>query len=355
LGINRLQKLRQVLAQQGFDALLVSQPENRYYLSSFSGSDGWLLINSGSALLAVDFRYTEQAKIESPLFEIVHVKGDAADLLPKIAADLGINRLGFEAADITFTTYRKLSDALASVKTEIKLVPSTNLIESIRIIKEPEELEHISQAAALADSAITYISSIIHPGMTEKQVAWELEKHMREKGSGSMPFTIIVGSGPNAAMPHASQSERTVLQNEPIVIDLGARANGYCSDLTRTLYLGEPDSTFCKIYDITLGAQLSALELIESGMTGENADKIARNIIEQAAYGDSFGHGLGHGIGLATHELPRLGPRSNDLLADGMVFSVEPGIYIPGWGGVRIEDTVVLENNKVRALTKAPK
>jgi Xaa-Pro aminopeptidase len=355
LGISRLQKLRQILEQQELDALLVSQPENRYYLSSFSGSDGWLVISSSASLLAVDFRYTEQARNESPLFEIVHIRGDVADWLPTLATGYGIKKLGFEAADISFAAHRKLSDALVAVKPQIKLIPTTSLIESIRVIKEPDELEFISRAAALADSAITYIGSIIRPDMTEKQIAWELEKYMREKGSGSMPFTIIVGSGPNAAMPHASQSERTIQHNEPIVIDLGAKTNGYCSDLTRTFYLGEPDSEYSKIHDITLGAQLAAIEMIESGMTGENADKIARGIIEQASYGNSFGHGLGHGIGLATHELPRLGPRSNDLLVDGMVFSIEPGIYIPGWGGVRIEDTVVLENKKVRTLTKAPK
>jgi Xaa-Pro aminopeptidase len=170
-----------------------------------------------------------------------------------------------------------------------------------------------------------------------------------------VPFDIIVASGHNAALPHARPSEKVISENEPIVVDLGARVNGYCSDLTRTFVIGGTDKTFSKIYDIVLGAQLTALSNIVAGMNGDQADRLARTVIEQANYGDAFGHSLGHGVGLETHEAPRLGPNSSDILIDGMVFTIEPGIYLDGWGGVRIEDTVVMENGKVKNLTRADK
>jgi Xaa-Pro aminopeptidase len=237
----------------------------------------------------------------------------------------------------------------------ITLEPTTNVVESMRAVKEPDEIECIAQASKLADGALEHARSVIRSGITEKQLAWELEKWLREHGSEPMPFDIIVASGPNAALPHAKPSEKVINHDEPIVIDLGARVNGYCSDLTRTLCIGEGDKTFSNAYDITLGSQLAALAALKSGMSGEQIDQLSRTVIEQADYGTAFGHGLGHGVGLADHELPRLGTNSTDILEDKMVFTVEPGIYLPEWGGVRIEDTVLLKDGKARTLTKASK
>jgi len=178
---------------------------------------------------------------------------------------------------------------------------------------------------------------------------------MRENGSQSLPFDIIVASGPNSALPHAKPSPRAIQSGEPIIIDIGARVDGYGSDLSRTICPGIPDNTFNKIYDIVLGAQLTAIAMIKEGMTGEEADSLARVVIAEAGYSEAFGHSLGHGIGLVPHELPHLGPNSSGNLLDGMVFTIEPGIYLPGWGGVRIEDVVIIENGKLRVVSKAKK
>jgi Xaa-Pro aminopeptidase len=191
--------------------------------------------------------------------------------------------------------------------------------------------------------------------MTEKEVAWEIEKNLRQKGSEGVPFEIIVASGPNSALPHARPTDKTICPGEPVVIDMGARINGYCSDLSRTLFLGRANETFQEIYNIVLQAQTAAIEGTKSEMLASQADQLARSVIQQAGYGDAFGHGLGHGVGLAVHESPRLGLSSSDSLVDGMVFTIEPGIYLAGQGGVRIEDMVVLENGKARVLTKATK
>lgn len=355
MGLSRLQKLRQRLIDLKLDAILICYPENRLYLSGFSGSTGWLLVSESHAILAVDFRYIERAKQETSDFEIIQVRGEITKWLPDLAAERGCKKLGFEANKTSFAVHHQLREVLRSNRYQIKLTPTTNLVESIRSIKEPEEIAYITAAVELADSAIDHSRSILHDGMTEKDMAWELERFLREHGSESIPFDIIVASGPNSALPHAKSSDRIIQHNEPIIIDIGAKVNGYCSDLSRTLCLGNTDNQFSKIYDITLGAQLTALSTVETGMNGDQADHLARVVIEEANYGSSFGHGLGHGVGLEAHELPRLGPNSPDLLADGMVFTIEPGIYILGWGGVRIEDTVLLENGKLKVLAKANK
>ncbi len=345
---NRLQKLRREFAEKEIDAIFISQPENRYYLSGFDGSSGYLLITSQNAILATDFRYLEQARTQAPDYEIFQITGDITKWFPQLTDGLGLKRLGFEAGHITFAVYRRLTDILR--QSQLKLVPVGELVESLRAIKEPEEIEFIAKAIEITDNAFEYIEDIIHIGMSEKEIAWEIEKSLREKGSESLPFDVIVASGLNSALPHTKPSPRPIQPGEPVVIDMGARCGGYCSDLSRTICLGTPDDTFIKIYDAVLGAQLTALAIIKEGMTGEQADSLARIVIEETGYSQAFGHGLGHGLGLAPHELPRLGPNSTELLTSGMVFTIEPGIYITGWGGVRIEDVVVMENGKARVL-----
>jgi len=359
LTLNRLQKLRCIIAEKGLDALLVSQPENLRYLSGFTGSSGWLIISDTHGILATDFRYTEQAEKETTDFEVTEVKGELTHWLPQVIADLGWQRLGFEANYISFAIYQQLREAMKTKQLDLELIPTTGLVEHLRSIKEPGELEFIVKAVELVDAAFGKAESIIHPGMIEREAAWEIEKFLRQKGSEGMPFEIIVASGPNSALPHAKPTERVLHSGEPVLIDMGARINGYCSDFSRTLCLGKelkPASyQLSAIYDIVLEAQLTAIDKIESGIGGAEADHLARAIIEQAGYGNAFGHGLGHGVGLAVHESPTLGPNSSDLLTDGMVFTIEPGIYINGWGGVRIEDMVTMEKGKVRVLTKAKK
>ena len=352
---NRLQKLRQGLAEREVDAIFISQPENRYYLSGFDGSSGFLLITPQNTILATDFRYIEQAKAQAPDYQIFQTTGDMEDWFPQLVAELNLKRLGFEAGHITFVMYRQLTDILDSCRALLGLVPVDGLVESFRAIKEPEEIELITRAVEITDSAFQHIEDRINIGLSEKEVAWEIERFLRENGSETIPFDIIVASGPNSALPHAKPSSRVIHSGEPIVIDIGARFGGYSSDLSRTMCLGNTDDTFNKVYDTVLGAQQAALAMIKEGMTGDQVDSLARTVIEQAGYGKAFGHSLGHGVGLASHEQPRLAPGSAELLTSGMVFTIEPGIYLTGWGGVRIEDIVVMEDGKARVLSTAKK
>ena len=352
---DRLQRLRQELVEKEIDAIFISQPENRYYLSGFDGSFGFLLITPQNTVLATDFRYLEQAKRQAHDYEIFQISGDIVDWFPRLVAELSLTRLGFEAGHITFAMYRQLTDILNKAQSQLKLIPTDGLVESLRAIKEPEEIELITKAVAISDNAMEYIGDIIHIGMSEKEVAWQIEKFMRENGSQTIPFDIIVASGPNSALPHAKPSSRAIHSGEPVIIDIGARVGGYSSDLSRTICLDATDDTFNKVYDTVLGAQLAALAIISEGMTGGQIDNVARTVIQEAGYGEAFGHSLGHGVGLAPHEPPRLSPNSLENLVDGMVFTVEPGIYLSGWGGVRVEDVVVMENGKARVISKARK
>jgi Xaa-Pro aminopeptidase len=352
---SRIDKLAEGLGEKNIDGILISQPENRRYLSGFDGSAGFLLITADKRILATDSRYTVQAGSQAPEYEIMTISSDIGGWLPKLASELKIGKLGFEGSHLTFSLYRRLCDILDKGKSGLKLIPVENMVEPLRAVKEPEEIKLIARAAGIADAAMEHIRGSIRPGMTEIEAAWEIEKFMREKGSQPLPFEVIVASGPNSALPHAQPSARAIKRAEPIVIDIGARAGGYASDLSRTLCLGAPDETFKKVYDTVLGAQAGAIALIKPGITGAEADKLSRTIIEEGGYGEAFGHGLGHGVGLDVHEYPGLGPSSAEELADGMVFTIEPGIYIKGWGGVRIEDLVVMEAGKVREISKAKK
>ena len=347
--------MRKKFAAREIDAMFVTQSINRRYLSGFDGSAGFLVISRKKAVLATDFRYTEQAVAEAPDFEILRIANNIADWFPGLIGEMGIKSLGFEAGDITFQFHRQLNDALRKKKLQVKLVPVNGLVEGVRAVKELGEIGLLKRSAAITDAAYENVVRDIKPGMTEKQVAWELEKSLRENGSQSLPFEIIVASGPRAALPHAKPTDRVIEDGDPVVIDMGAKHQGYASDLTRTICAGAADDTFKNVYNTVLKAQKTALAAISKGITGKAADGIARKVIQEAGYGEAFGHSLGHGVGLAEHELPRLSPSSEDILADAMVFTVEPGVYISGWGGVRIEDTVVMENGKARPITKAVK
>jgi Xaa-Pro aminopeptidase len=352
---NRIQRLRQALAEKGLDGLLVSQPENRRYLSGFDGSAGLLLITPKKAILATDFRYTERARGQAPEYEIFQITSDMNEWFPELTAELGLETLGFEAEHITLAAYRRLTGVLDKMPSRLKMAPTDGLVESLRAVKEPAELELIVRASEITDRAVEYIHDKLEVGVGENELAWEIEKFLRQQSGEGLAFEVMVASGPNAALPHFNPSPRAISVGEPVVIDIGARQGGYCSDLSRTLWAGEADEKLKKVYDIVLGAQLTALAIIKEGMTGSEADSLARTVIEEAGYGDAFGHGLGHGVGLAAHELPRLGPKSEDRLVEGMVFTVEPGIYLTGWGGVRIEDVAVMEGGKPRVITKARK
>ncbi|MBM4464901.1 MAG: aminopeptidase P family protein [Chloroflexi bacterium] len=347
----RLTKLREALAAEGLDAILITQPENRRYLSGFTGSAGVLLISQDQAVLATDFRYYEQVEKQAPDFRLAKITDKFKTLLPELVQQVGAKRVGFESAHLTVDQHQEWQE----VAEGFELVPTKEWVEKIRAVKDEDELGKIEKAIALADQAFAHIVSFIEPGMTEKEVAWELEVFMRTRGAEKLAFDIIVASGPNGAMPHATVSERVIRAGEPVVMDMGARIDGYNSDLTRTVCAGRPDGKFREIYDIVLEAQRAAEQRVRPGMTGKQADAIARQVIEEAGYGDNYGHGLGHGVGLAVHEKPGVGRLSEDVLEPGMVFTVEPGIYLTDWGGVRVEDIVVMREDGVEVLTRASK
>ena len=353
----RLDTIRALLDEHNLDALLVTEPHNRRYLSGFTGSAGNLLIDREGARIATDFRYWEQAEGQAAGFELFKAVGPLRDWFADLVRPFGERRVGFEAADVSYDLHRQMRELIGELPAgeRPELIPTTGLVEGLRTIKESEEIAALERVIALGDAAFEAVAERVEPGWTEQQVAWEIEQYVRTHGGDGMSFQTIVAGGPWGAMPHARARDVVLQEGHGVVIDMGALLGGYCSDMTRTIFLGEPDARFKQIYDIVLTAQLAAEEMIEEGMEGEAAHNIAHHVIEEAGYGEQFGHGLGHGIGLQVHEAPRLAKKSMDVLKNGMVFSVEPGIYIPEWGGVRIEDLAVLENGRCRVLTKAPK
>lgn len=352
----RVEGLVAQFEENELDGVLISAPENRRYLSGFSGSAGYLFITKANAILVTDSRYTEQATNQSPNFDVRQVKGGWGWLTDEMKSS-GVKKIGFESQDMTVSAYNSLIDAIKGDSSlgDVSMIPAPGLAENQRIVKDKEELQMLQLAIDAADQAMDQVCPTIVPGMTEKEVAWRMEVAMRDFGADAISFDTIVAAGPNGAMAHHQPSDYIIKQSDPIVIDMGAKVGGYCSDLSRSIAVGEPDETFNKIYDTVLGAQLTAINTVKIGMTGEETDNLSRDVIVEAGYGDNFGHSLGHGVGLVIHENPRVGPRSPDVLELNTVFTVEPGIYLSGWGGIRIEDIVILGENGAVPMSKARK
>jgi Xaa-Pro aminopeptidase len=354
---DRLQRTRARIEELGVDALLVTTPSNRRWVSGFTGTAGVVLVTGDRAVVATDSRYYEQVGVQATACTLLRANGAMAEWVPLLFDGLGGKRVGFEPADMTIARYEEWTEAVAVLPEAARpaLVPAPRAIEALRIVKDADELDALTRAVLLGDAACEHAMTIAAPGMTEKQLAWEIHRHAIESGADDLSFETIIAGGPWGALPHARPRDVPLEPDQGVVMDLGTRVEGYCSDLTRTIYLGTPDEQFKRIYDVVLTAQLMAEERIEAGMTGQQAHEIAATVIREAGYGEYFGHGLGHGVGLEIHEAPRLGPRSQDVLADGQVVTVEPGIYIPAWGGVRIEDQCVMEGGRLRRLSTASK
>ena len=347
----RLDGLRSKLVDRGIDALIVTQPENRRYLSGFTGSHGVLIISADAAHLATDFRYYEQAELQAPDFTLARIESEFSPLLAELLAEMRVRRAGIESTHVTLDQHASWAEAVQG----IELVTTKGIVEELRTTKDAEELELIRRAAAVADAAFACIAQWLKPGVSEKAAAWQLEAFVRTHGADGVAFDVIVASGPNAAMPHAEPSDRMIQVGEPVLLDLGARVDGYCSDLTRTICLGDPDGLLLGIHALVVKAQEAAEQAMRAGIEGSAADAVARDLIRDAGYGERFGHGLGHGVGLAVHEGPRASKSSEDVLQAGMVMTVEPGIYIMGWGGVRVENMVVVREHGVEVLSTASK
>jgi Xaa-Pro aminopeptidase len=347
----RIERLRAMMKDQGLEALFITNSYNRKYMTGFTGTSGYTLITDSGAFLFTDFRYMSQAPEQAPDFEVIEHAAKPMTTIREKLTELGIGRLGFEPSDVTYGTYLGYKNELGS----IELVPAEPLVEKLRMIKDEDELAIMKAAAKLADRTFEHIAGFLKPGLTEKEVALEMEFFMRKHGATSTSFDTIVASGERSALPHGVASDRVLQANEFVKLDFGALYQGYCSDLTRTVILGKPSDKHREIYQIVLEAQEYALAHIRPGMTGKEADRLARDIIARHGYADKFGHGLGHGLGMEIHEAPRLNPTGDIVLTQGMTVTVEPGIYLPGFGGVRIEDDIVVTDQGVERLTWASK
>ena len=347
----RLAKLRKVLPEQDLDAILISQPENRRYLSGFTGSAGWLIISAEQAVLVTDFRYFEQVGRQAPAFELAKIKTKFSDLLPELLGELGVGRLGFESQHMTVDQLYTMSQAAEGVE----FVPLKDTVEALRAVKDEDEIDALRRSVAMTDAAFAYFLERVRPGMTEREAAWEIEASMRTQGASKVAFDLIVAAGPNGALPHARPGDHSIQPGEPVVVDIGCVVDGYCSDMTRTFCLGQPSAKYLAVWDVVLQAQEAAQAAIRAGVSGVEVDGAARDLIARAGYGEYFGHGLGHGVGLAVHEGPRAGKLSEDILQAGMSLTVEPGIYLPGEFGVRLEDLVIIGQKGTEILTNTPK
>ena len=353
---DRLAHLRSRIAELELDAFLVSDPLNRLYLSGFTGSSGYLVVTQTDAVLVTDFRYVEQAAREASSYR-VHRTRSGVPWLPEVAGRLGVRRLGFEADHLSVALHSRLKSSIeeSDDANDVRLEQTSGVIERIRGVKDNDELALLRRSVRIADAAMASAASFVKPGTTEAQISWHIEQELRRLGAEGPAFDIIVATGPNGALPHHRADDTVVKDGDAVVIDMGALHQNYRSDLTRTLAVGHPGEKFASIYASVLEAQQAAIDGARPGMAGKEIDSIARDVISEAGYGDEFGHGLGHGVGLAVHEHPMVVPKCEDVIENGMVFTVEPGIYISGWGGVRIEDMVVMENGRARVLTASPK
>ncbi len=353
-----LEKIRAAIKRQGADALLVAQPENRRYLSGYTATDlsiaessGVLLVpGRGTPLLITDSRYQLQAEKEAEGFEVVLLKGSLLSSLKTIMDRLGIKRLAFESHYMLYATAVKLLEF--GHKQGVEMMPVEGMIEKLRLRKTTDEIKKIQRAVRLNEAVFQEIFAHLAPGQTEREVALEIEASMMRKGAEEPAFPTIVAAGPNAALPHAVPSDRPIKEGETVIIDMGLKLDGYCSDMTRTVVLGTPDKRAIEIIRLVRKAQRAALKTIKAGILARDADRAARQIINGAGYAKNFGHGLGHGVGLAVHEPPSLSRLRRNKLQPGMVVTVEPGIYIPGWGGVRLENMVVVEEKGCTVLNQ---
>jgi len=359
---SRLGAIRDLLPARGLEALLISGAANRQYLSGFSAREeilhescGSLLVTREAACLFTDFRYQEWAAADAPNYEIILYKAGLGPALAEHLKALGVGRLGFETTYLTYGQYQRLTHAVAEAGPQVEWVPTEGLVEGLREVKATAEVAVMRQALALTEAVFQEVAAFLRPGLSERQVAWEIERRLMEQGAEGLAFHPIVAAGPNAARPHHRPGDYLLQEGEPIIIDMGARVNGYCADLTRTLILGEPDDHFRKVYVLVRQAQSQAKAKLKAGLQSLEADALGREVIAQAGYGEAFGHSLGHGVGLAVHEAPSLSPfkGKSTVLQAGSIVTVEPGIYLTGWGGVRLEDMVLLHDDGAEVLTRS--
>lgn len=352
----RIDKIKKVLGRKKLDALLVSQPQNRLYLSGYTASDhgiaessGHLLIpRKGTPYLFTDFRFQEQAEKEAEGFKVELYPKGLIQLLRQILPDLGLKKIGFES-DYTLHSTSELFFGL-NQSHSVDMSPTAGIIEKFRRIKEEDELELIRKSVHLNEKVFQKTFKSISTEDTEIDLALQIAAEMKRKGAEKESFDTIVASGSNSSLPHAVPGRNRLTRNAPLLIDMGLILNGYCSDMTRSFYIGKPDKKYVEIHRIVRKAQKAGIAAVRAGVTGKEVDAAARKIITDSGYGKYFGHSLGHGVGLEVHEEPRVSPRSRKKLRENMVITIEPGIYIPGWGGIRLENMVIVHKDGCEEL-----
>lgn len=346
----RIARLRALLTEKIVDAVLVTKEENVHYFSGFRGDSTALLVTHERLLLITDSRYTEQAAAEAPLYEIVEQRDGLYRKATELAADAGAVALGFEGGALVYDHVVRLRELLGEISLDTPLH-----LDPLRQVKDADELVLIRRACEIADEGFAHILSYIQPGMTEMEVAAELEHHMRMLGSERPAFQTIIASGIRGSLPHGVASDKVIARGELVTMDFGAVCAGYHSDITRTICVGRADARQRELYDAVLTAQQRALAALRPGVTGIEVDRVARDCLADHELDQYFGHGLGHSLGLEIHEEPRLSKAGKDMMQPNMLITDEPGVYIPGWGGIRIEDTVLITADGAEALTHAPK
>lgn len=343
----RINRVTNSLEKEGIDALLVTKPANVRYLSGFSGGEASLCLSDKKKFLITDFRYELQAKQEVKGFEIKLVDGSFFDLVGNLAKTLKVKRLGFEYKYLTYGEHAQIKERLNTVE----LIPTFDIVERLRRIKDAHEIRLIKSSILILKEAVRYFKSTIKRGLTEKQLAADVEYFIKIAGGEKSSFDIIVASGPNSALPHARPSGRSIEPNDMVLLDLGVDYKGYNSDLTRLFFLGKINSKNKKIYDVVKEAQRRAIKEVRPEVEIAKVDAVARDFIRKEGFGKHFGHALGHGVGLEVHEAPAISNKNHTVLKPGMVFTIEPAIYLPDWGGIRIEDMVLVTRKGYEILT----
>jgi Xaa-Pro aminopeptidase len=361
--MTNLQKFRdKVLKDKPYDTFCVTGAEDRYWLSGFYAEDGgigessgFLFITQDRAILATDPRYSEQAEAEAEGYSVYTYPAKLSEVTPQIFEELGTQALGFDERLTTYSIYKKpLVRELLLINPDAEIHADRNTVERLRMIKTETEIEKIKVATLLTESIMERLFDEIKPGMTEREIGWLSERYMREAGAEKISFTPLIASGPNVSRPHHSMSNRPLGDDDFVLIDMGAVIDHYYADMTRMFLTNPLDEKVAHIYNIALEANMRAMEAVKPGVSWKDVDAAARDYIESEGYGENFTHSTGHGIGLEVHELPLISPRfPDDYLEENMVFSIEPGIYIPGWGGMRVENLVVVTADGYENLNEA--
>jgi len=360
--VQRVDQVRQALAERGLDAVLITHPSNRLYLTGFTGEDiapnessGHLLITADSAVLVTGSVNVTQAEAQAPHVRVVQRESGWGSADAAVIVEAGAHRIGYESQAMFDGVLRSIRERLDSEGYAAEWVPVDGLVEEFRAVKADSEIELLRKAFEITNAAFDRVAPTIEAGQTEHEIAWKIHVAFVELGAEGPSFPTIVAAGTHAARPHHEPGERVIREGEPIVIDMGARYKGYCADLTRTVWVGEPDEKLREIYPIVAQAVEEVLERVQPGMTGREMDAVARSYIAERGYGREFSHSLGHGVGVRVHEAPSASTASTDVLRAGNVITVEPGIYLPEWGGVRVEDVVLITEDGIEVLTSASK